>query len=198
MTTKIEFFIGGGLFSHYGILLESISEWVRKGVITDSDVLYIDSSTRAPTNQKSRHRRELEHVGFNVFDHILDQQGTNIKRVLTTNQKPPIYPHEFEKKKQRYQEISKKFLKIHPELMKHSSDFAAKNFVSGKTLGVHMRLTDMNRCHQNYGNVFFEDYKAKIDQILGKHQIDKIFVASDNHESIDKLKKVYSNKNLFF
>lgn len=200
MTTKIEFYSAGGLFSHYGILLESISEWVRKGIITESDSLYIESLTRAPTNKKSRNRRmtRLEHVGFNVFDSIFDQNIERITRVLTTNQEHPIHPHEFEPKKERYQELSKQFLKIHPDLIKRVESFVSEHFVENKTLGVHVRITDMNRGHKELGNVYFEDFKTKIDEILATNDIEKIFVASDNDESIDKLINIYKDKICYF
>lgn len=204
MTTKIEFQSGGGLFSYYGLLLESLSVWIKNGQIQDSDILYVDSLIRAPTNIKKKNpgRRRLEDVKFNVFDHILDQtKPTNprdFKKVLSTNQQHPVYYKEFEPKKERYKKISKQFLKIHPDLMKQASEFSDHNFIPDKTLGVHIRMTDMNRGHANLGNVYFNDYIEKINEILKTNDIQKIFIASDNKESIEKLQNIYKDKICFF
>lgn len=204
MTTKIEFQSGGGLFSYYGLLLESLSVWIEKGQIQDSDILYVDSLVRAPTNIKRKNpgRRRLENIKFNVFDHVLDQTKptnlSNFKRVLSTNQQHPVYYKEFEPKKERYKKISKQFLKIHPNLMKKAVQFSDNNFIPDKTLGVHIRMTDMNRCHANLGNVYFSDYVEKINEILETNDIEKIFIASDNNESIEKLQHIYKDKICFF
>ena len=59
--------------------------------------------------------------------------------------------------------------------------------INESTLGVHIRLTDMNVKHKQYGKSTFDDYKNKIEEIIKPGQ--KLFVCSDNTESIEKLKK---------
>jgi hypothetical protein len=66
--------------------------------------------------------------------------------------------------------------------------------LGGDTLGVHIRLTDMNLIHgKHYGYVYFDDYVKAVDQILNNNNVKNIFIAADNHESIKKLKNRYSN-----
>jgi len=51
-------------------------------------------------------------------------------------------------------------------------------------LGIHIRLTDMNRHHgSQYGIVSYEDYIKKMSDVLIKNKINNIFIASDNFES---------------
>ena len=65
-------------------------------------------------------------------------------------------------------------------------------------LGVHIRLTDMNGIHPEYGILNFNDFEKMIDLILKEHkEIKTIFVASDNNESIKKLVNKYSNRIKF-
>jgi hypothetical protein len=64
------------------------------------------------------------------------------------------------------------------------------------TIGVHIRLCDMNTIHgKNYGVHSFTDFKNEIDKILTSHS--RIFVASDNDESLKKLKEIYEDKVFF-
>lgn len=64
------------------------------------------------------------------------------------------------------------------------------------TLGVHIRLTDMNRLHEKqYGIVNYDKYRTVINQVLlDNPHIDSIFVASDNKESVRKLIETYGDK----
>ena len=67
------------------------------------------------------------------------------------------------------------------------------NNSEGKTLGVHIRLTDMNKYHGDiYGVCEFKDYLKKISKI--EKQYTNIFVASDNVECINILKNIYGKK----
>ena len=66
------------------------------------------------------------------------------------------------------------------------------------SLGVHIRLTDMDTIHPEHGIASFGDFEKNIDLILREHpEINKIFVASDNNESINKLVNKYHNKIKF-
>lgn len=75
------------------------------------------------------------------------------------------------------------------------SNFIKNCNLSSKTLCVHIRLTDMNVIHQNYGVKTFNDYKREIDNFLKLYiEIDSIFIASDNDESIKKIVEIYNDK----
>ena len=66
------------------------------------------------------------------------------------------------------------------------------------SLGVHIRLTDMNRIHPEHGAVNFDDFVKNINLILEEHpEINTIFVASDNNESIEKLRNKYKDRVKF-
>jgi hypothetical protein len=65
--------------------------------------------------------------------------------------------------------------------------------VNGKTLGVHVRTSDMNLVHPEYGNFTTSDYIMKIHEIIRIENINNIFVASDNEESIELISKEFKN-----
>jgi hypothetical protein len=58
------------------------------------------------------------------------------------------------------------------------------NMFGGNTLGVHVRMGDMNSCHPEYGVYSMQDYINKIKEINPS----QIFLASDNEESIELIR----------
>lgn len=67
--------------------------------------------------------------------------------------------------------------------------------IDKSTLGVHVRLTDMNITHaRDYGIASIDDYIKAINDLNHKGNI---FVASDNDESLIKLKKEFGDKILY-
>jgi hypothetical protein len=60
--------------------------------------------------------------------------------------------------------------------------------IDDSTVGVHVRLTDMNIIHgKDYGVLSFEDFKTQLNPDT------KYFISSDNNESINKLKELFGN-----
>lgn len=68
--------------------------------------------------------------------------------------------------------------------------------INRNTLGVHVRLTDMNAIHGDiYGCFTIDSYCRKIDKMLEQYpNINNIFIASDNEVSITTLKNYYKDK----
>ena len=65
------------------------------------------------------------------------------------------------------------------------TEFVGENNINAHTLGVHLRLTDMNTVHPEYGHVTIEKYISATRTYLESHSdIKNIFVSSDNDESI--------------
>ena len=65
--------------------------------------------------------------------------------------------------------------------------------IDENTIGVHIRLTDMNTHHSDiYGHKTLDTYLYKLDKVLdNNNDIKKIFISSDNEESISKIKSNY-------
>ena len=65
-------------------------------------------------------------------------------------------------------------------------------------LGIHIRLTDMNRWYWDaYGNIYFQDYITTIDNyLLNNNNCKTIFLASDNLESHENIINHLTNLNV--
>lgn len=69
--------------------------------------------------------------------------------------------------------------------------------ITENTLGIHIRLTDMNSIHPDLGILTTETYINAINKLLNNNNnINNIFVASDNNISINKIKHYYINSNI--
>jgi len=89
--------------------------------------------------------------------------------------------------------------KIHPTIINKVNYYKELLNINDNTLGVHVRITDMNHIHGDIYNSFtIESYFIKIDQMLNQYtHINNIFIASDNIVSINKIKNYYKdNKNI--
>ena len=65
--------------------------------------------------------------------------------------------------------------------------------ITNNTLGVHIRLTDMNSMHgKDYGVKTFDDYLMVIDRLMGDDTMGNMFISSDNSESISKISNKYN------
>ena len=89
--------------------------------------------------------------------------------------------------------IVKSKLIINDNIIKKYNEIKNNLSLNASYLGVHIRLTDMNKIHPEHGIYSFNDYVNSINEEMKCNIYDKIFVASDNRESIFKLKKIYGN-----
>jgi hypothetical protein len=176
---------GGGIFSKLMMALQNIEELDYR--IGDCYLNVVDS-------------RALPEDGTNPFDFVLDQIFTKEEDYLdaTFNQHSSY---------SRYNKIyqSSEFdrlraiaagLKYKPELTALVDEYTNALGIDENTIGVHVRLCDMNIHHkQDYGEVFFDNYVEIIERLLKPES--NIFVASDNNESIKKLQSLYGNRILY-
>lgn len=142
--------------------------------------------------------RALGESSFNPFDYILDQSyDESYKSVKHTGHK--IYNKEERIEDgvefQNLKEIVSK-LKYKQELKVLVDDCLYMLGMDQDTIGVHVRLCDMNIAHvRDYGYVSFGDYIEALKKELDLSN--KVFVASDNKESILKLQKLFGKRIVF-
>ena len=67
------------------------------------------------------------------------------------------------------------------------ADVYREIMIDDNTLGLHLRMGDMNKGHKHYGIIHYEDYKTALEKVTEKHNITKIFLASDEEKNIEKL-----------
>jgi hypothetical protein len=127
----------------------------------------------------------------NVFDFVLDQKiEDEFVRINCENigSYSKINPIEDSPNFNSYKELVKK-IKIKQNILDKVNEYIKKLNINENTVGVHIRLTDMNIHHVNqYGSLCFENFLSNMD--ITKDY----FIASDNHESIERLKQIFGSK----
>jgi hypothetical protein len=85
---------------------------------------------------------------------------------------------------------------INKDILSVVSEYQRNFKIDENTLGIHVRLTDMNICHTDvYKYVSIEDYYIQINAFIKANpSINSFFIASDNDESIAKIIQKYGDK----
>lgn len=153
---------GSGIFSRFTL---GIQELIRHS-LEDLNQIYFDYQ--------------------GTFDYVFDQSIPLFSKTVYTHPNIPSYADNCllppEDKVLINQVINK--LDIHPDINVNSQ-------ITNRTLGVHVRLTDLMTADVRYQNNPFttEDIIQTTYKIMESGRYDNIFVASDNIESLEKFDK---------
>ena len=90
----------------------------------------------------------------------------------------------------KYKAVASK-LKFREDVIAQANNLFA-NINTETTLGVHVRLKNING--HSYENTFFDLYREQIDLAIRRYGYEKIYVAADNRESLQKLSDMYGDK----
>lgn len=174
----------GGIFSKTMLGIQRIDE--RKFNVEDCYFNVIDE-------------RALNEYNFNPFDYVLEQKVNQQYTAFNCG----VLPSYNSKGYMGYSKVeqSPEFLnlkRIASELKYKEELLERVNAIELplNTVGVHLRMCDMNTVHaEEYGLLTFEDYVEAIEKEITSEN--KIFVASDNEESIKKLQIIFKDRILF-
>jgi hypothetical protein len=130
----------------------------------------------------------------NVFNYVLEQNNGiqySDAGALPIGQ---LYgnwnPIERSPKYLKYKAVASK-LKFRADVIAQVNNLFA-NINTETTLGVHIRLKNING--HSHENTFFDLYREQIDLALRQYGYEKIYVAADNRESLQKLSDMYGDK----
>jgi hypothetical protein len=140
-------------------------------------------------------RAKCDNYTNNPFDYVFnqkyDESYENIEAVHLGNYSK-FNPIENSDKILNFKKIVSK-LELKDSLKNYFDKYQNQINFDEETLGVHIRLCDMNIVHGlDYGIVTYQEYENCIERFVDK--TNKIFVCSDNNESINKLIKKYGKK----
>jgi hypothetical protein len=159
----------GGIFSKYMF-------GIQNAILYESDSYYFNIMD--------------ERTNPDMFNYVLDQtHDSNYQEIICDNlgSYHKFNPIEKSKNFDQYLKIIKK-LKFKKELLDKVDYYVRKFGIDSSTVGVHIRLTDMNIEHEkDYGVLSFEDFKSQLNSDT------KYFISSDNNESIVKLIELYGD-----
>lgn len=134
----------------------------------------------------------------NPYDWIFDQ-GVDDSFIEIECQHLGSYTPSQKGKIEKHNEFDKLRLLVSKiKIKKYILDWVDDNDFGKNCLGVHIRLGDMNSHHPELGVANINDYINKIETILETESFDKIFIASDNHQSIKDLQKHFSSHEILF
>lgn len=183
---------GGGIFSKFMVAVQWIDATVSD--IDSIDSIYLDINRNKKGLCKLGEEWHKNVGNTNPFNYALTQDDTiKFDEVLYPTPLPSYLDIINVHNLNRLKTIVSK-LKIKDTVINKLKP------LKGKTLGVHVRLTDMEIWHPENGvgiitNTFYEATK----KTLQSESFDSIFVSSDNDESIEYFKEkmdiVYNNVN---
>lgn len=194
MKHKLEFvkispnheFAGVGFAGNIFITLNALTH------LNEGDTLFVDMET---TECVCTEKGVTIYDTNNCWEYYFEQKTIEPNEVINTmNSLMPanihyedrdffIYPEKFVAIKNKFYDS----FKLKPYLVKLLDDFYDVNISNKTTLGVQVRLTDMNYHHNVYAT---SSYINKINEILTeKPEIEQIFLATDDSEVIAALKE---------
>jgi hypothetical protein len=129
------------------------------------------------------------------FDNIFDDNYDNNVKILIFEDRKNIenVDYNYVYNNDEYKLLAKKI--CFSEKIKNVVSNELIN-ISNNILGVHFRFTDMNSMHTKNKPICYTDYLNTILEYIKKKNIQDIYVASDNDESINKLLKEESLKDI--
>ena len=168
----------GGVFSKFMYVVQN-----AQIINPDFESLYIQ-------NIDGRSLVNEENIFNNIFEQKIEdnQVSHNCVAVHSYSKFSPI---ELSRNLNDYKKIVSK-LRFTENFNKKFNSYLEKLNIDENYIGVHIRLCDMNIHHGDaYGIFVFEDFLNEIKKL--KEDGKKIFVASDNNESLSKLKSLYND-----
>lgn len=168
----------GGVFSKFMYVIQN-----AQIINPDFESLYIQ-------NIDGRSLVNEENIFNNIFDQKIEDNQVS-HNCVAVNSYSKFSPIELSRNLNDYKKIVSK-LRFTENFNKKFNSYLEKLNIDENYIGVHIRLCDMNIHHGDaYGTLIFEDFLNEIQKI--KEEGKKIFVASDNNESLSKLKSLYND-----
>jgi len=164
--------IGGGTFSKFMVAVDAVIRQIPN--VEDIDSLYIDID-----RDRIDKTRQMN-LNLNPFDFVLEQSDDNITRTVKPLNNYINYTNILENPNYKKLSTVCSKLKIKDVVLDRID-----NSITEDTLGVHVRITDMNLMHPEYGKPSTKDYIKKINELTNEKKFKNIFVASDNKKSIE-------------
>jgi hypothetical protein len=173
----------GGIFSKFMNVIQNINK-----TNINFDSVYIN-------NIDDRSLIGDDNIFDSIFDQTKDESLPSITCVYQGGTYSKSFPIESSKNLGNYKKIINQ-LKFKSDLNDKIDYYLGKYKVDENYLGVHIRLCDMNIYHyRDYGILYYEDFLEAIKKEKGPNT--KIFLASDNKESIEKLKQEFGDDLIY-
>ena len=180
--------VGGGVFSKFMVAIQSILHEVADVDTITNIYIEVDMGR---LDKRTQPNLILNESG-NPFDFVLDQHLVTPDKVILAT--PRVTYTDHENLMNNAEELRRLRVICGKINIKKTVLDRVVDGVDNKTLGVHIRLTDMSQYHPElHGGSTTKDYITKIGKIITNQDIKKIFVASDNELSLKEIRDIYGD-----
>lgn len=186
--------VGGATTSIFSLILEHLLQ-VESSSISNVYISKGATEYNSTLNHASSPEVRNKILSHNQWDLVLDQNANleydkELHITDGTNQYVDCI-HSYDLCK-RYNRALNQNLSFHPTLLNRVNTLYKDLNINENTLGVHLRLTDMNQIHSNeYEDVNFDTYVNSINEtLITNPNIDKVFIASESHKLISQLNDI--------
>lgn len=173
---------GGGIFSKLMLVFQNVI--LRINQVDDIECIVIKNCDDRILND------------INPFDYIYQQPEVGIDIIINCKSIPVYQKNIPDEDLVKLRKLCSKLI-VQDKIIENFNKIKKDIPVDADCLGVHIRLTDMNFHHPEYGIFMLNSYVEKINDEIRINDYSKIFIASDNTESILKLKEIYGDKILY-
>jgi hypothetical protein len=138
--------------------------------------------------------------GENIFNYWFDKpykdeydESVNLEEIYTFGLETAI--DVIEENRIKWNKLLKEFMILKKDIKEEIDDFYEKNFFEKKILTVHKRGTD----HYLHADILNNQYFFNIiDEEISKNNYDKIFLATDEENTLKDFIKKYGEKLIYF
>ena len=137
----------------------------------------------------------VDALELNPLDYVLDQKLAAEYETIQAQSMATFHHRNRVDKSGQYPTLKQlaTTLRYKQELLDLVDRYIEKFNIDSKTVGVHVRLCDMNILHSDlYGYVTYGDYVREIQKHIDSDST--LFIASDNEESVEKLQRDFNCK----
>ena len=134
----------------------------------------------------------------NQFNWIYQENNNVIYDTFITSKFRGTYTNDIPQNDLLKLKIIKSKLIINDFIINKINNIKSELSLDENCLGVHIRLTDMNSLHPFFGVFSIDDFIRKIENEIETKSYSKIFIASDNYQSICRLKEIFGDKIIFY
>lgn len=163
---------GGGIFSKYMLA-------VQNSIYYEIDNIFLNiTDDRTDSNMFNNIFKQKDNLDYNIINCQILPSYCSTKKIEESSNL------------EKYKYLVNKLI-FQDEIINRVETYEKKLNICKNTIGVHIRLTDMNIYHKdNYGVSTISNY---IEAIKNYNDFN-FFIASDNNESLSELKNIFGDK----
>ncbi len=189
---------GGGLFSNLNYIIHhlSICEKLNFTPVIDMRNFLTKYNSKGKYNNTYN---SWEYYFLPVSKYKLDDVYQSKRVIICDSKTRKInYFDSFEFLNNFHLKVFKKYIRINNKIIKKVKQFKKLNYRNYKILGVHFRGSDMKYQERHPFPPTLKQIVNSIDKNIAKYKYNKIFLVTEEQDYLNKLKKIYKDKLIYY